>query len=237
MASSFFTAGLLILTATGAGAAIVDFENEFPLQRDPTVLPVGQAYVNQGITFTSTEAMRLVTVGGRAGGFLPGDTPGLSATGPGDLGKVFLTGDFDGNTDMNLSFASELSSIAFDIVDIDGGDDTIVGDADEEQFTFSAFLGGDLIESRLLTSRDMTGDLNDAAVARLSFGGLFDSIRIVGTTPGGTRDIGWGIDNIQTVDAATVDNNTAPVPLPASALLMLSALAGIGAIKTRRRRS
>ncbi len=231
MIKSVALGSLFAIAASGASAALIDFENEHPLNPDPTLIAVGNSYVNGGITFTSTETMQLVGTGGPRHGFVPNDTPGSTASGPADFGNVFLTGDFDDDTNMNLSFGSVLSNITFDIVDIDGGDDNVVGDAQEEQFVFTFLNGGVAQGSQTITSRDMTGSLNEAGVVAVSFGGLFDEVSIVGTTPGGTREIGWGIDNI-----VTTSSGPSPVPLPAGAVLMLTALAGIGAIKARRRR-
>lgn len=215
------------LCATSGFAAVVDFENEAPLTPDPTFIPVGNSYINGGITFTSTEFMQLVGVGPGTNGFVPNDTPGSSASGPASFGEVFLTGDFGGNTDMNLTFGGSLSQIAFDIVDIDGGDDNIVGDLQEEQFTFEFFQGGASQGSQLVTSRDLTGALEEAGVVRISFAGLFDEVQITGVTPGGTRGIGWGIDNIETT----------PVPIPAAGLMLITAIGGFGLMRRRNKRA
>ena len=217
----------LALCGTSGFAAVVDFENEAPLNPDPTFIAVGTSYANGGITFTSTEFMQLVGVGPGTNGFVPNDTPGSTATGPANFGDVFLTGDFKGNTDMNLAFSKDVTSVAFDIVDIDGGNDSTSGENQEEQFTFEAFLGGISQGSQLVTSNDLTGALNEAGVVRISFAGLFDEVQITGVTPGGTRGIGWGIDNIETT----------PVPVPAAGLMLLSALGGIGLMRRRNKRA
>lgn len=236
MIRTFIIGGAFALAASGASAALIDFENEFPLNPDPTLIPVGNTYTNGSATFSSTETMKLVGIGStpNTAGFVPNDTPGSTASGPASFGNVFLTGDFRGNTNMNISFASALSAISFEIVDIDGGNDNVVGDNQEEQFTFQALQGGSVVASQLITSRDLTGPLNEAGVVTVSFAGLFDEISIVGVTPGGSRNIGWGIDNIN-----TVENNPAPnpVPLPAGAILMLTALGGFGVMRSRKRRS
>ncbi|ABD55310.1 VPLPA-CTERM sorting domain-containing protein [Jannaschia sp. CCS1] len=226
MKKTIFTAAALSLAGTAAVANTVDFENEAPLNPDPQVISVGHTYTNGGITFSSTEDMQLVGVGGNpTSGFVPNDTPGSSASGPASFGEVFLTGDFIDNTDMLLSFASGISSVSFDIVDIDGGDDDIDGDNDEEQFIFTFFNGALSQAVQTITSNDLTGSLDEAGVVSVSYAGLFDSIQIVGTTPGGTRNIGWGIDNI--------NFEVAPVPIPAAGLLLLGALGGLGMMRRR----
>lgn len=228
-------AGLVAFGASGAMAASVDFENEAPLTPDPTLIAIGDTYVNGGITFTSTEVMQLVGVGPNPrSGFVPNDDPGQTVGGaPTNFGEVFLTGDFNRNTDMTLSFA-EATFMSFDIVDIDGGNDNVVGDAAEENFAFNFLNGGVSQGITIVNSRDLTGPFNDAGVINVSFTGFFDSVEIVGTTPGGNRNIGWGIDNI-----VTVESNPGPnvVPLPAGGVLILTALGGFGLLRARRRRS
>ncbi|WP_262386506.1 hypothetical protein ROLI_023600 [Roseobacter fucihabitans] len=228
MYRSLILAGALALSTTAAFGAVVDFEDEAPLAADPTLFGVGTAYINGMITFTSTEVMQLVGVGPNPrSAFVPNDDPGQSATGPADFGKVFLTGDFNDDTDMTLSFSKAVTSAAFDIVDIDGGNDNNVGDNSEEQFVFTFINGLDVQASQTFTSRDLTGPLNDAGVIRVSYTGLFDKVTIVGTTPGGKRNIGWGIDNIE----------LAPVPLPAAGLMLLGALGGLGLMRRAKRKS
>jgi len=214
---SAVVAGALALGASGASAFVVDFENESPLTPDPT--NVGTSYMNGGITFTSTEDMQLVGTGNPTSGFVPGDNPVPA----GAFDDVFLTGDFNNDTDMSLSFAKELRSISFDIADIDGGNDSQLGESNEEQFTFDFLLGGSSVGSQVVTSNDVAGD---AIVTNITYSGAFDSVNITGVTPGGTRNIGWGIDNI----------SATPVPLPAGMVLMVSAFGGLGALRLRRRK-
>lgn len=208
----------LALSATSASALSVDFENESPLTPDPT--NVGTSYSNGGITFTSSEMMQLVGVGAPTSGFVPDDMPvGTS------FGDVFLTGDFNDNTNMNLTFGGVQSSIMFDIADIDGGSsDNILNQSNDEVFTISYILGGVLQLLETVTSNDVTGD---GTVTAFSFMGLFDEVAISGTTIGGTRNIGWGIDNINTVAA---------VPLPAALPLMGAGFAALGFVGWRRKR-
>lgn len=223
------TFAALSFAGSAAFADTVDFENEGPLLTDPTVIAVGTTYTNGAITFSSTETMQLVGVGGNpTSGFVPNDTPGSSASGPASFGDVFLTGDFNDNTDMTLAFATTISSVAFDIVDIDGGNDNRTGEAQEEQFTFSFLSGGLVAAVQTITSNDLTGALNEAGVVTVSYAGLFDGIEIVGITPGGTRNIGWGIDNINFTEVA-------PVPLPAAGFLLLGALGGLGMMRRRQK--
>jgi hypothetical protein len=224
MKKILFMASVAALVATGATAASVDFEDVALGPNDAT--NVGTSYSNGGITFTSTENMHLVGVGRGTDGFVPNDTPGSSSAGPANFGTTFLTGDFNQNTDMMMTFGTRLTNIAFDIVDIDGGNDKKAGDAQEEQFTFGFLLNNVLQSSQLITSRDLTGPLDEAGVIRVSYAGLFDKVSIVGVTPGGTRNIGWGIDNI----------DVQPVPLPAGVVLMMTALGGFGVARARKAR-
>lgn len=225
---SILCAGFVAICANSAIAATVDFENESPLNPDPTLIAVGSSYVNGGITFTSTETMQLVGIGGPRNAFVPNDTPNRTASGaPADFGEVFLTGDFNSNTDMNLSFASTVDSISFDIVDIDGGRDDLVGEAVEEQFTFEFLNAGVTQGITRITSNDVKGN---ATVVTVSFSGLFDEVSIVGVTPRGLRHIGWGIDNINYTQASVV-------PLPAGGVLLLTALGGFATMRSRKRKS
>ncbi len=230
MIRTFIIGGAFALAASGASAALINFEEKAPLTGAgaPHFNNVGQSYTNGSITFTSSESMQLVQTGGKANGFVPNDTP--EGTGGGNLpfGEIFLTGDFDDNTDMTLSFATALSGLTFDIADIDGSG------TNNERFTFEAFSGGSAVAGSF---QEFFGEgRTDASVVTINFGGIgtFDEIRIFGTTPGGTRNIGWGIDNIN-----TVENNPAPnpVPLPAGAILMLTALGGFGVMRSRKRQS
>lgn len=220
---NYSIAGCALLAALfqqSAMAAYVNFENESPINPDPTLITVGNTYTNNGISFTSTETMKLVAVGPNpTSGFVPNDTPGSTATGPANFGQTFLTGDFNNNTDMTLNFAAA-QGISFQIVDIDGGNDSIVGDANEENFVFNFLLANVLQGTVTINSRDVTGD---AFVSQVFFAGLLDEVQIVGTTPGGTRNIGWGIDNI-----------TTEVPVPAAAWLFGSGLIALAGLKRRK---
>lgn len=212
------------LFSTGAMAITVNFEDEFPLTPDPT--NVGMSYSNGGINFTSTEIMQLVQVGSPTSGFVPDDMP-VGNT----FGNVFLTGDFNDNTDMMLTFGGNLSSIFFDIADIDGGtSDSIIGQSNDESFTFQFLLNNAVVSSQTVTTNDVSGD---GTVTPISFVGLFDKVSITGTTPGGTRNIGWGIDNIE----YTFSSDAVPeVPLPAALPLLAGGLGLFGLMGWRRKR-
>ncbi len=170
--------------------------------------------------------MQLVEVGGTStDGFVPFDTPV-----PDTFGEIFLTGDFNKNTDMTLTFGGALNSILFDIADIDGGDDdNIIGQSSDESFLVEYLLGAALVSSITVTSNDVTGD---GTVTPFSFVGLFDKVSITGTTPGGIRNIGWGIDNITTTSATS----TPTVPLPAAFPLFAGGLGLLGLLGWRRKR-
>jgi hypothetical protein len=224
-------AGLFVIGATGAMAATVDFENESPINQGPGAPDfenVGTTYINGGITFTSTEFMQLVQTGGQVNGFVPNDNINAASSAVTSFGNIFLTGDFLSNTNMTLSFATALSAISFEIADIDGA-----GGNSNERFQFEALSAGSVLATTIIQA---SGGTPDAQVDTISFGGIgtFDQIRIVGTTVSGARDIGWGIDNIVTTQAPGAPS---PVPLPAGAVLMLTALGGLGALRARKRRS
>ncbi|WP_300029779.1 VPLPA-CTERM sorting domain-containing protein [uncultured Roseobacter sp.] len=210
--------GAFALTATTGFAATVDFENEAPLGSDPT--DVGTSYSNGIIDFSSTENMQLVGVGAPTSGFVPDDMPI-----GGDFGDIFLTGDFDGDTDMTLTFGGYLiEEISFEIADIDG-DEVGTSTGDDEEFVFTALKGGLVVDTVTVSALDVAGD---GTIASISFAGLFDEISIVGTTPDGARNIGWGIDNIELVTA---------VPVPAAGLMLLAGLGGLGVMRSRKKAS
>ena len=204
------------LTATTGFAATVDFEDEVPLGSDPT--NVGTSYSNGIIDFSSSEDMQLVGVGAPTSGFVPDDMPV-----GGDFGEVFLTGDFLGDTNMTLTFGGYLiESIAFDIADIDG-DEKDDRTGNDETFVFEFFKGALSLGTQTIASTDVAGD---GTVVNVSFAGLFDKVTIVGTTPNGNRNIGWGIDNIEVVSA---------VPVPAAGLMLLAGLGGLGVMRRRKK--
>lgn len=215
---SILVAGLAF-TATSGFAATVDFEDAAPLASDPLVFAVGTTYTNGSITFSSTEKMQLVGTGGSpTSGFVPSDSPAGTTPTVLPFGNVFLTGDFDDDTNMTMSFATNLTGISFDIADIDGSG------GDLETFVFTAMLGGSVVDTVTKTGPGAV----DGEVVEISFADmLFDSVSIVGTTPNGTRNIGWGIDNIETT----------PVPLPAAGLMLVTALGGMAAMRRRKKSS
>lgn len=220
--------GALALATTAASAATIDFEGLAAFTSDPTVIDGTTGLTVGDVTFTSTEDMQLVGVGNtpNVSGFVPNDDPGTisGTTTPADFGDVFLTGDFIDNTDMTLTFGTVLSSIQFQIVDIDGS-----GANNTESFTFTALdsLNG-IVDSVTITGAGAP----DAQVDVITFFGAdIKSLTIVGTTVGGTRNIGWGIDNIIT----EVDPFVSEVPLPAAGLLLLGALGGMSAMRSRKR--
>lgn len=211
-------AGAFAVSASGAFAASVDFENEAPLAVDPT--NVGMSYSNNGLNFSSTENMQLVQTGAPTSGFVPDDMPVPA----GAFGDIFLTGDFNDNTDMTITNGSAFSDISFDIADIDGGNDNQSGESNEENFVFSFLLNNVVVDTIVINSNDVSGN---GQVSNVSYAGFFDEISIVGTTPGGSRNIGWGIDNIRATE----------VPVPAALPLMLAGLGGLGFMARRKRKA
>ena len=163
-----------------ATAATIDFENY--VGDDPTNL--GTSFTWDGVRFSSTETMRMVRVGRGTHGFAPNDTPRTR----GAFGNWFITGDFNRNTNMMLSFGSAQSAISFDIADIDGAG------RNQEEFVVEYLLGDASVGVQRIDGTSVRGN---AAITPFSFDDdLFDTVRITGTTPSGTRNIGWGLDNI-----------------------------------------
>ena len=226
-------ASALSAVAGMAAAVTVDFEDLGFGPADQTVFDGagGDTYASGGITFSSSEDFQLVGVGGgglNQDGFVPNDTPT-----PQTFGTAFITGDFNDNADLTMEFDSVVKDLMFEIADIDGGNDNTapgVGFDDpaapnnREFFDFIAKLDGSIVSTISIDSSDLTGP--DGEVVSVGFGGvLLDEVMIVAQTQGGTRNIGWGLDNI----SATA------VPLPAGAVLMLTGLVGLGAVRRLRR--
>lgn len=219
MIKTFTLAAIAAVTATAVSAStvLVDFENEFPLGVDPTVL--NAPYTNNGVTFTSLDGneLRLNQVGGNpVSGFVPNDAvqPG------GGFGEIFLGGDFLLDSSVEVSFSKVVKDLTFEIADIDGNQN---GPDQIETFTFDFFLDAAPVGSISLTAGDPgTGN---AVATQIAFAGQFNRFEINNSSTGGTRNIGWGIDNIQ----ATI------VPLPAGGLLMLTGLGAFGLMRRRKK--
>ncbi|RYH09833.1 PEP-CTERM sorting domain-containing protein [Tropicimonas sp. IMCC6043] len=190
----------------------------------------GTEYSAFGVTFSSSDEIRLVKVGGAVHGFYPGDRPKPT----GALGDYFLATDLSGFTDLTISLGGLAQNVRFDMVDIDG----------PEIFNVTAFaLDGSVLGHRTLLGRDDSDDVTgDQVVTTVAFGGLSEGIHrieILGTATR-SRNIGIAFDNFEmeplrslteVVDAAVA------VPVPASLPLLTIGLAGFGALSTRRRRA
>ncbi len=181
------------------------------------------ATIAPGVTVTSSEApIQVVKVGpdvnGDADGFVPLDTP-LGDDEP--FGEFFLTGDFVDDTDLMLSFATDVVGLSFDIADIDGGGPNNLGNV--EMFKFVAYLDGSDVETIEVDALDAIA--GDAVITQIAFGEdvRLDKLSITGITTRGTRNIGWGIDNISATE----------VPLPAAGWLLIGAFGGLAAMKPR----
>ena len=217
MIRTITAAAVLAVASTGAFAATVDFEDEFPLTPDP--LNVGTSYSNGGITFTSGDGndLYLVEAGAPVDAFVPGDNVESGA----DFGEVFLTGDFNLTSAVTMSFA-QTTEMFFEIADIDGSG------SQQEIFSFDVLLNGLSVDTFTISSGD--ADTGNAIVTNIAITGLlFDEVQISNTTAGGgnNRNIGWGLDNIY----------VAAVPLPAGLVFSLTALGGLGALRLRKRKA
>jgi len=219
----FLLAAALTACAGSASAITVVFESFNLAANDSTDLGVDE--VIGGIEFSKSDQdgfIQLVGVGqtgsGNAGdAFWPIDSPN-----PNTFGTTFISGDFaGGNTGINMaSTGLDFTSITFDIVDIDGSG------GDLEKFVVSYYLDGAMVGAAdVVDANDAAA--GDAKVTTFTRTGLFDTVKIAATTPNGTRNIGFGLDNI----SATV------VPLPAGAVLMLTAMGGLGVMRVRRRKA
>lgn len=206
----------LVVAAGGAHAASLSIDFETGYTDDVTILADG-AEIAPGVTVSSTEEpIQVVKVGEPRDGFIPDDMPADNS-----FGNFFLTGDFDNDTDLTLSFATAVKGLTFDIADIDGSGETVTSST--EFFSFIASLNGSVVQEIFVDATQVSGD---AQVVEIAFGAdtQIDALEIVGVTKGGTRNIGWGIDNI----------HASPVPLPAAGWLLIGAFGGLAAMKRRK---
>ena len=222
---NFLTAAAVVgATAGMAQAVTVDFENELAIGPDDTVNVTNSGpYLNNGVTFTSGDEGDLFLVGsnGAVDAFVPND----AVTPVGSFGNVFLTGDFDANSAMTLSFA-RATGISFDIADIDGPGERA------EQFFFTFYDGAVEVGTVFRQAGVAPTTPGDGTITTIEYTGFFDRVEItnrtVGDPTGANRPaIGWGIDNIE------ID----PVPLPAGMVLFLTAFAGLAAFRTHVRKA
>ena len=194
-------AAVVALSTASAHAAILDFE-DFGLANGEDATVAGSEFLADfGITFSSTDRLRIVEVGGPALGFWPNDTPD-----PADaFGQFFLGTAFDdGFTTLTIDYANPVRGMSFDLGDIDG----------PEVFMVEVFDAmGNSLASRTIRAGDPgTGD---QSVYSLGFSNLgADIARIVLEGERSRGNLGIAFDNF------SVDRNmSSEVPLPASAAL------------------
>ena len=194
-----------------ANAAVVDFETAGP---EGTIVTPSD-FNAAGISFTSSDTLRIVQVGPPQAGFQPDDI----VVPDGAFGDFFLGTEFDDNqTDLTINYLTAVDALSFDLADID----------DDEVFTIEVFAeDGSLLASQTITAGDPgTGNQQVVRVGFSDLGAQIASVVINGTRSEGR--LGIAFDNFNT----TV--NTAPVPIPAAAPLFLAGLGGIAAYRRRR---
>ena len=243
MKNGLLAAGLILLTSA-ANASTIDFEtfgNDNMGGLDGLGAPLapcgihecllaGNEFTTDGVTLNflapTDDVVRIIRVGGDSlDGFVPLDTPD-----PADaFGQFFMATDFDDNAHFSLTFDTS-STVSFDIADIDGGNKT----GNLEYFTLTAFLTGGGTDAVTVDGfGNVTGNASftdgvagDAAVTHFMFSGV-DKIEVLGTTTGGTRNVGFGLDNI----------TFASVPEPSTLLLLAGGLFGLGAARRHEAKS
>lgn len=216
---SYIAAAAASVVLAGPAAALnIDFEGV--LAPGQNVASLGNTTsIGGGITVSSVgPEMRVVRVGKPTNAFVPND----EVTPAGAFGTAFLSTDlWSPVIDVTMDFAKAVSDLSFYIADIDG-DEKGEPASNHEVFTITGYKGGMAVTSTVISAMDVAGD-GVATLVDLA-GYTLDSVSIMGTTSGGQRLIGWGLDNIQ----------ASAIPLPAGAVLMLSALGGMAAMRRRK---
>lgn len=247
----FLGASAAIFVAGQVGAATVDFEDFGTTymsgggsgicagQGNDECNIFGAEFAGDGITLSFSNVspiydnqLKIVRVGSPTDGFVPSDTP----IPEGIFGDFFMTTEFHDNTHFSLSF-DRASDVSFQIADIDGdshdGSGKLASQLEMFQITSYLFGGGTEIvivsgDGTLLGDTSATdGVVGDAEVTSFAFMNT-TRVDILGTTTGGSRNIGYGLDNIEFAAA---------VPLPAGLPLLLAGLGALGLVGRRRRRS
>lgn len=210
----FALSAALALGVGDASARVLNFE-AFGAANGEDATVFGNEFLSgYGISFSSTDRLRIVEVGGPALGFWPNDTPD-----PADaMGRFFLGTAFDdGFTTLTINYASAVTGFSFDLGDIDG----------PEVFEVDVFgSAGQLLAERTIRAGDPgTGD---QSVYRLGFSDLGAEIaRVVLSGSRSRGNLGIAFDNF------SVDKDlSASVPIPGAAVLFAAGLVGIA----RRRR-
>lgn len=213
------------LAATTAAALPIDFESGYSGRVNSFA---GDEFAANGLHFSSTDAMRVVEMGAPTDGFV-GEAYSKDLA---PLGNYFLTGDFNGTSDLKVSFDYDVTSVSFDLADIDTN----------EVFTITAYDQSDNALQTIVLRDDGLGDagyvtgnakLTDVLLnPGQAFRWFFVDIRTITSK---YRDIGFGFDNLDFTIAAT--DATGSVPLPGGLVLGLSAFGGLALTRLRRRKA
>lgn len=220
MFKTLATATALTLTVGTAQAALLNFESQGYVG-DKVALGTDEAFGGFDVTFESANGLFAIKSGGPGDAFVPNDTTNPA----GQFGDYFLSSNFGKKTELSITYGTAVSAASFEVADIDGSGTNL------EEFTFTAFDAlNTVLKTLTVTGNDTTLDGEVTAIGFSNLGGLIQRIEIVGTTAGGTRDIGIAFDNFNT----TVDVTT-PIPLPAGLPLAAAALGALGLLRARRK--
>jgi hypothetical protein len=239
-----FATSLLALSFAGASSAsyagLITFEN---LDALPAGTLVDTQYLaSDGVTFASPAGGPFL--GKRGGIFNPGaipgdwgdfegwqypnDTSGADEFAPGEgalAGNNFITdimgADNDGTAILEVTYASAVSALAFDVYDVDGDGGS------PERYLVEIFdnrlFSGLPLDTLNLTAGDP--DTGDGFSTRLGFAdrGVNDILALRVTGSSNRSFFGLGFDNFNT--------DTFDIPVPAPAALIILGLAGLGAFR------
>lgn len=203
----------LAFTGAAANAATVDFSEIAPA----------------GPLFTITESDNIVTFGGSKSVNITTAIP--SITGQGGASDAFWLGFTGTGSALNFSFEDAVDSVSFDLTRSYTRVGSSIGFNGNVNVQYAAFDA----EDNLITfgSSPLTAASSNTW-QNFSFGTTGDEIfrvTIAAVTSG--VSVNFGLDNMSYTTVVKEEPPVAPVPLPATALLLGSAVAGLALMRRR----
>lgn len=216
MKKLLISAAVSVAALSAANAAILDFEQFGADNGDLAPITAADFVTDFGISFTSTDGIRVIKVGPAQDGFVPNDTPN-----PADaFGEYFLGTAFDDRfTDLTITYTNPVKGLSFDLGDID----------DDEVFTIKVFGAGDtLLQTDVITAGVTPGTGNQSVFTYGVSNLAMDIVRVEIEGERGGNRLGIAFDNFN------VDRDVTVVPVPAAAPLFGAALLTAAARRRRK---